>query len=356
MPKLIALLTLIAFVSVGAVATYIFANKESLELNATPETKNEATSEYTYISPISVEYLRSLNITTNEVKIESNLLDGVNYSQYIASFLSEGYKVYGLLTVPKAEMPAEGFPAIVFLHGYIPPKEYVTTEKYVQYVGDLAKNGFVVFKIDFRGNGNSEGDSSGSYFSSAYTIDAISALKSLQQSDNVNPNKIGVWGHSMAGNTVLRAMEVSPDFKAGVIWAGAVYSYKDFVDYGLNDSSYVHRPDTQKDSPEQKDREVSPEIQKIRSDPDSIDFQDAFWSSISLTANIKYLESPLQINHAVSDPVVSIDYSRDLVEVLQSADKEFEFHEYPGGGHNIVSPYYEQAMERTIDFFNKYLK
>lgn len=195
-----------------------------------------------YVSPISISYLRSLNITSDEVKIEQELADGSNYKRYIASFLSEGFKVYGLLTVPDEKMPDGGFSAIVFNHGYISPTQYVTTNGYVTYVDYLARNGFVVFKIDYRGNGKSEGDASGSYFSSAYTIDAISALKSLQKFELVNPDRIGMWGHSMAGNVVLRAMLVSGEIKAGVIWSGAVYSYEDFAKYKINDTSYTHKP------------------------------------------------------------------------------------------------------------------
>src|SRR3989339_1550608 len=156
----------------------------------------------TETSPISINYLRSINISSDKIKIEEELTDGSNYKRYIASYLSEGNKVYGLLTVPTGIVPENGFPAIVFNHGYIPPTQYQTTEGYVSYVDYLAKNGFIVFKIDFRGNGRSEGDSSGSYFSSAYTIDIISALSSLQQFSFVNPNRIGMWGHSMSGNVV----------------------------------------------------------------------------------------------------------------------------------------------------------
>ena len=54
----------------------------------------------------------------------------------------------GLLTVPLGDVPAGGFPAIVFVHGYIPPEIYRTTERYVDYVDALARSGFVVFKID----------------------------------------------------------------------------------------------------------------------------------------------------------------------------------------------------------------
>lgn len=304
-----------------------------------------------YVSPISINYLRSLEIDSEPPVIEEELVDGSNYKRYLASYQSEGNKIYGLLMVPQTSPPDGGFPAIIFCHGYIPPNQYRTTEGYVTYVDYLARNGFIVFKIDYRGNGNSEGDPSGSYFSSAYTIDAISALKSIQKYNPINPNRIGIWGHSMAGNLVLRAMLVSGEIKAGVIWAGAVYSYKDFASYGINDSSYVHRPFETKEGEAQKDRETSPEMQKIRSDPDSINFDDSFWQSISLTANLNYLTKPLQIHHAVNDPTVNIAYSRDLVEVLKANSKEYEFFEYPNGGHNLTSPAFETAMRRTTDFF-----
>jgi len=306
-------------------------------------------------SPISIDYLRSLKIDSEKIKIEEELEDGSNYKRYTASYLSEGNKVYGLLTVPDGEVPTGGFPAIVFNHGYIPPTQYVTTNGYVAYVDSLARNGFVVFKIDFRGNGKSEGDASGSYFSSAYTIDAISALKSLQKFEKVDPKRIGMWGHSMAGNATLRAMLVTNEIKAGVIWAGAVYSYEDFAKYKINDNSYAHRPEEKKEGESQKNREVSPEIQKLRTNPESIDLNNDFWKTISLTKNMKYLSSPLQLHHSASDPVVDIGYSRDLVKILKENSKKYEFFEYESGGHNITSPYFETAMERTVRFFKENL-
>jgi dipeptidyl aminopeptidase/acylaminoacyl peptidase len=336
-------LFIVLFLIFGKVVKFTIIPKES------PDSQNTVTE--TYASPINIAYLRTLNIQPDPIEIEEELPSGSNYKGYIASYLSEGNKVYGLLTVPLMSAPDGGFPAIVFCHGYTPPAQYVTIDGYVAYVDYLARNGFVVFKIDYRGNGRSEGDPSGSYFSSAYTIDAISALRSLQKYEKVNPQRIGMWGHSMAGNVVLRAMEASDNIKAGVIWSGAVYSYKDFATYGINDTSYTHKPFTTKESTAQKDREISPEIQKIRSDPQSIDFNKPFWTSISLTKNIKYLISPIQIHQATNDPVVNIGYSRDLVQVLKDNGKEYESYEYAGGGHNIVSPYFETAMERTVRFF-----
>ncbi|MEK9178910.1 MAG: alpha/beta fold hydrolase, partial [Patescibacteria group bacterium] len=338
-------------VAVWVVTSYL--PRDSKTVSKKTAYKNFTTAQY--ISPISVDYLRSVEIKSKAPTFESEIPEGGNYKQYIASYLSEGNKVYGLLTVPTSTMPKDGFPAIVFNHGYIPPTQYVTTESYVAYVDYLARNGFVVFKIDFRGNGNSEGDASGSYFSSAYTIDVISALRSLQKFKSVNPDRIGMWGHSMAGNATLRAMLVTDEIRAGVIWAGAVYSYEDFAKYRISDTSYVHRPFLAKSGTAQRDREVSSEVQKIRTSPESIDFDSTFWNSISLTKNIKYLSRPLQIHHSTFYNIVNVSYSRDLVKVLKSNSKKYEFYEYESSDHNIGSPSFETAMERTVGFFKKNL-
>lgn len=303
-----------------------------------------------YISPISIKRLRQQTIDSDVLNIEQELSNGSNYKRYIASYISEGNKIYGLLTIPNAEPPEGGHKAIVFLHGYIPPTQYVTTEKYVSYVDYLARNGFVVFKIDLRGHGKSEGTPSGTYFSPSYTIDTISAVKSLQKYSNINPNRSGLWGHSMSGNLTLRSMLVSDQVKAGVIWAGAVYSYEDFNKYRISDNSY-RRPSQQNDDPT---RDNSEEVQKLRSDQE-INFDSPYWKSVSLTQNLEYLNYPIQLHHSQNDNVVNIGYSRDLSKALTENNKEHEIYEYKGGGHNIDSPYFEEAMQRTVDFFNKNL-
>jgi uncharacterized protein len=296
---------------------------------------------------LTIAALRAMDIQGSPITLEQQLANGASYSQYIASYSSEGNKIYGLLTVPFGDPPAGGFKAIVFNHGYIPPDSYETTQRYVAYVSTLANHGFVVFKIDMRGHGNSEGEATGSYFSPGYTIDAIAALKSLQTLDYVDPQGIGMWGHSMAGNVVLRAMLVEPDIKAGVIWAGAVYSYDDFVKYRISDPS--RPPSTGQETPS---RRRSRELIDTYGEPNSA---EPYWHAVSLTANIDYLESPLQIHHAVDDPVVNIGYSIDLSTVLAEHHKVYEFYQYAGGGHDINSPYFEDAMVLTVVFFQKYL-
>jgi dipeptidyl aminopeptidase/acylaminoacyl peptidase len=300
---------------------------------------------------ITIDYLRNLEISGSEINFEQELTPTAGYEQHIVSYISEGNKIYGLLTIPNTEPPEGGFKAIVFNHGYVPPAEYRTTERYAAYVDYLAWSGFVVFKIDFRGHGNSQGEPTGSYFSPGYTIDAISALKSLQTLDFVDPQGIGMWGHSMAGNLVLRAMLLEPDVKAGVIWAGAVYSYEDFEKYGIDDNTY-RPPEGSQNQEGSPRRRRSREIFDIYGRPGE---GGDYWKAVSLTENIAYLNSPIQLHHAQNDEVVSIGYTYDLVAVLQQNSKEYEFYNYPGGGHNISSPYFQQAMERTVEFLRKHL-
>ncbi len=299
---------------------------------------------------LTIEYLRNLEITGSEITFEEKLPDTLYYEQHIVSYISEGNKIYGLLLIPIMAVPESGFKAIVFNHGYIPPTVYRTTERYTAYVDYLARSGFVVFKIDMRGHGRSEGQPSGSYYSSGYTIDAISALKSLQTLDIVDPQGIGMWGHSMAGNLVLRAMLVEPDIKAGVIWAGAVYSYTDFETYGIDDNTFrppVASPTLGTPGPQTRAR-----IFDTYGRPN---LQVDYWKAVSLTENIAFLTSPLQLHHAQDDPVVNIGYSIGLAAVLQANGKAYEFYSYEGGGHNLVSPYFDQAMLRTVEFFRNNL-
>jgi len=297
---------------------------------------------------LTIDYLRQMEISGSEITIEQRYNDGINYYTYLASYISEGNRIYGILTIPFSDPPEGGFKAVVFNHGYIPPDVWDNTTRYVSYADYLARSGFVVFKIDYRGHGNSEGEASGSYFSPGYTIDAIAAFKSLQMLDYVDPNGIGMWGHSMAGNLVLRALLVEPEIAAGVIWAGAVYSYADFAAYGIDDRTY--RP-PQNDDGEERPR-ASTSIFEIYGRPD---LSVPYWQAVSLTENIDYLTSPLEIHHAENDTVVSINYSFDLAVVLQEHNKTYEFYTYEGGGHNIISPYFDTAMARTVAFFKENL-
>jgi len=107
--------------------------------------------------PLSIDYLRSRTYEGSDFVFEQTLEPGSNYNRYIVSYRSDGLKIYALMTIPQEQKPASGYPVIIFNHGYIPPEEYRTTERYIAYVDAFASNGYIVVKSDYRGHGSSEG-------------------------------------------------------------------------------------------------------------------------------------------------------------------------------------------------------
>lgn len=268
------------------------------------------------------------------------------YTSYLTSYSADGYRVNGLLTRPTGDVPAGGFPAIVFVHGYIPPAEYQTLVNYASYVDYLARNGFVVFKIDLRGHANSEGEPGGSYYSADYIVDTLSAKSALAAAVFVDPSKIGLWGHSMAGNVVFRAFVAAQDIPAVVIWAGAVYTYTDFSEYSIEDDSYRPPPPSSERARKRKELFVT----YGQFDPNS-----DFWKQVVPTNYLDGIAGAIQINHATTDPVVDVRYSQNLMRILDRSEITHELHEYPSGGHNLTGESFTQAMERSVEFFRKHL-
>ena len=294
---------------------------------------------------LTIPYLRerSYESALGERTLFSN---NGSYDSYLTSFDSDGFTVNGLLTIPTGEEPENGWPAVVFIHGYIPPSQYLTTEKYESYVDYLASNEFVVFKIDLRGHGESEGVPGGAYYSSDYIVDTLNAYAALRKSDFVNPEAIGLWGHSMAGNVILRSMAARPEIPAAVIWAGAVYTYEDMRTYGIDDNSYVPPPSG---SPTRQTR------RKIFEQVGEFSPESEFWKQVAATNYLNDIKGSLQIHHAVNDDVVSIEYSRNLRKVAEGTSASIEVVEHPSGGHNISDPSFTDAMQETVNFFTEKL-
>jgi dienelactone hydrolase len=142
-------------------------------------------------------------------------------------------------------------------------------------------------------------------------------------------------------------MLMEPEVKAGVIWAGAVYSYDDLVKYAISDPSFT--PNVSQQFPS---RRMGTILREAYGQPNTA---EPYWQAVSLTEHIDLLENPIQLHHAVNDDVVNVGYSYDLSRVLADHNKYHEMYDYDGGGHNINSPYFEEAMRRTILFFQTYL-
>ena len=295
--------------------------------------------------PMSIPVMRAGNYPGSEITIVKELTRGSNYRRYYAYYLSEGYKIYALLTIPEGEMPEGGFPAIVFNHGYIPPDVYRTTERYIAYVDEIAKAGYVVFRIDYRGHDASEGDATGAYGHPGYTTDVLNAVASIKKLPEVNPEKIGMWGHSMGGFLTLRTMVISEDVRVGVIWAGVVTSYPEMLYNWRRSGSFTPSPSS---------RGVGWRTAWLE-EFGAPDANPVFWNSVSATSYLTDLSGPLQLHHGTADEDVPFEFSIRLAEQARAAGQTADLYLYDGDNHNI-SVNFSTAMQKTVEFFNQVLK
>lgn len=327
-------------------------------LPSTPPSSDSGTTAWsTAPHPLQIEVMRQHSYPGSSITFEQTLEPGVNYSRYVVSYLSDGLKIYALMTIPNGTPPASGWPSIVFNHGYIAPSTYRTTERYVAYVDAIASAGYIVLKIDFRGHGSSDGEETvgGGYGMPDYTNDAINALASLQSYPDADPNRIGMWGHSMGGQVVLRAMVVSPDIKAGVIWAGSVAPYPEIIERWGRIPEWVNSSNIST-SGSGWGRSFGGWIREFTGAYGRWDENPSFWATISPNSYLGDLSGPLELHHSTTDEMVPLSWSETLARQLEAtASQPFDLYTYAGDNHNI-SANFNLAMQRTVEFFDAHVK
>jgi dipeptidyl aminopeptidase/acylaminoacyl peptidase len=289
--------------------------------------------------------MRAQEYPGSDIVIEAVLDPGVNYSRYYVSYLSEGLKIYALMTVPNGEKPPTGWPVVIFNHGFIPPDVYRTTERYIAYVDLIARSGYIVFRSDYRGHDRSEGEPGGAYSNPGYTVDVLNAVGAMKRYPDADPNRIGMWGHSMGGYITLRSMVVTKDIKAGVIWAGVVASYPDLL-------ARWRRGPNAAVTPTPNPRSWRNTLVRQYGSPEE---NPVFWRSISANSYVGEISGPIQLHHGTADEDVPLVFSELLFNEMLNANQYAELYTYEGDNHNI-SNYFSTAMQRTIEFFDRFVK
>jgi pimeloyl-ACP methyl ester carboxylesterase len=112
------------------------------------------------------------------------------FTEEEVTFKNNDVSLSGTLLLPMTNGPHT---AIVFLHGSGP--EGQATRFFAEY---FAGHGIAALISDKRGVGKSTGDWQRSDFNDL-ADDAVAGIKFLQQRQDINPRKIGIYGHSQGG-------------------------------------------------------------------------------------------------------------------------------------------------------------
>lgn len=130
-----------------------------------------------------------------------------------------GIKLAGTLTIPQS---GNNFPAVILItgSGAQDRDETIFEHKPFLVISDfLTRNGFVVLRVDDRGIGGSEGETSKAT-SEDFALDVLAGINFLKTKNKINPAKIGLIGHSEGGLIAPMVAIKSNDVAFVVMLAG----------------------------------------------------------------------------------------------------------------------------------------
>lgn len=237
----------------------------------------------------------------------------------------DGLTEYGLLIMPDSGRPPSGFPALILLHGYLNPEEYSTTAGYISDMEFYARQGFVVVKPDFRGQGLSlgQGVAEGAYFSMAYNTDVMSLISALKDTEYIDSANLNLWGHSMGAYVAMRAAVISKDIKNTILLSDPSGSLKDIY------LSYMPPSDLNNPAALRQRNNV---FAKYGTPPEN----SQFWINTSTDSQLGRLSSNVQIHVGALDSIIPPQLSAKLDAALTAANKPHQYYVYPDGGHGLI--------------------
>ena len=206
----------------------------------TPATSTQIDS----LDSLSISALRERAYGGSTLKIEETLADEP-YVSHMASYRSDGLRVYSRIDIPSTAMPENGYPVIIFVHGWVgietaPGSQFYFNDdsNYDAMIDAYVAAGFVVMTPGWRGHGTVNGvpadgiesmrawDNS-SYLSPVfYAIDVLNLLDSLSSFDaaSLNLNNINMVSHSQGGDVALIALAIAGEgSKVANQWSAASY-------------------------------------------------------------------------------------------------------------------------------------
>ncbi|MDY6861573.1 MAG: alpha/beta fold hydrolase [Thermodesulfobacteriota bacterium] len=220
-------------------------------------------------------------------------------------------KIVGILHFPENTT----FPCVITCHGAFSSKD---SSKFLEIARHFSSEGIGVFRFDFHGCGESDGELSNATLSERVK-DLDSVLKKFTVDKNIN--NIGLLGSSMGGNIAIIKAAEEKAVKALVILS--------------TPSNYNDLSSSDRDNPHL--------IKKYRDDASKFDIPTLAES----------IDMPILVIHGTNDETVPPHHAKTLFENVKG-EKELLLLE--GGDHSILDPNLRyKAISKSLFWFKKFL-
>ena len=262
-------------------------------------------------------------------------------------------------------------------HGFFSRSIYASGDGTDRAAEFLNRNGYLTLSSDYRSWGDS--DVGYSLFYSGLVIDVINLLNAIPSIPEADPERIGMWGHSMGGGVTFKVLTIEPALSGtiegselalppkgeGRIKAAVLYST-----VSADDADIIARwgPGCIGDYLEVERLYGcnSSDILPLDLPPGLIQaYKDAARNPDLLrqVAALHYLNdvsAPVQIIYGTEDGQVFSgtppEWSKKAYQGFIEAGKQAELFAYEGEGHSFLADQWWAFMERSAHFFDEYVK
>ena len=312
------------------------------------------------IFPYTIDGLRQHDFQSGKIHIRETLDENDFYIQYLIDYPSDSLTITGIMQIPKGEGP---FPVIVMNHGFFSRSVYNSGDGTDRASAFLAQYGYITLASDYRSWGDS--DAGTSFFYSGLVIDVINLIKAIPSIPKADPERVGIWGHSMGGGVTMKVLAVldsldMPNVKAAVLYSPVSAADADIINrwgmgcfgdiiageqiVGCNSSDII---------PLSLPLNLQSAYRFAASDADSL-------KKVAPIYHLNYINVPIQIHYGTEDGKfisgTPTEWSLKLTQALRDAGKQVDLYMYEGEGHSFIGEPWFEFMRRSLRFFDANVK
>jgi uncharacterized protein len=291
--------------------------------------------------PYTIEALRKRAYgTEGQIEIVKTLEQTASFTRYLIAYPSDGLRITGMLNRPKGDGP---FPVVILNHGYYPLDVYQTGNGSKLAADYLAARGFLTLAPDFRSHAGS--DDAPNMFRAGHVIDTLNLIPLAQKLPEAQPGQVGMWGHSNGGAITAKAITISDQIAAAVIYSPASSNIEE--DYQFR----VGRSRARAGQPQPRGGISNVTIEF----PVTPEQAPDLYQRLSPLPYLKYVNALIEIHWGSADETVPYKWPGDLFDGLKAAGKQVEYFEYQGQPHSFQGAANQLYLQRIAEFFGQYL-